>query len=40
MSKMASGFDAITNKDISIIKQAVAEIREEGKEIRFGSFHR
>jgi len=30
-----------TNKEISqVIKQAVSEIREEGDEIRFGSFNR
>ena len=38
---MASLFADGTNKEISkIIKYAVAEIHEEGVEIRFGSFNR
>ena len=38
---MSSRFAAVTSKDIlQLIKQAVAEIHEEGDEVRFGRFNR
>jgi len=41
MSKIVSWFASVTNKEISqLIKQAFAEIHEEGDGIQFESFNR